>query len=29
MEVIRVEKLTKKFGDTVALNGIDLSVEEG
>jgi len=26
---IRIEKLTKKFGSTTALNGLDLSIEQG
>jgi ABC-2 type transport system ATP-binding protein len=29
MPIIEIKKLTKKFGDNVAVNGIDLNVEEG
>ncbi len=29
MHVIHIQKLTKSFGTTQALNGIDLSVKEG
>ena len=28
-ETLRCEKLKKKYGNTVALNGIDLSLESG
>jgi ABC-2 type transport system ATP-binding protein len=29
MEVIRCERLTKRFGPTVAVDGLDLSVDAG
>ncbi|MCK4681684.1 ATP-binding cassette domain-containing protein, partial [Candidatus Bipolaricaulota bacterium] len=29
MEAIRCERLTKHYGKVAALNGLDLSVEEG
>ena len=28
-EMVRLEKVTKRFGDFTALNGVDISVTEG